>query len=128
MSNILIDLEAETCVWARGRVPYHHPTHGGTMHQEILIDGTAKPGDHVKIADAWVGHYPSLKGKKGTLVSRAGQFWSVKFEGQEAEILFNDNKGLQQLALDTRMPLVANLLLSHPIEITGGPDTKAEEL
>jgi hypothetical protein len=68
--------------------------------REIHIPDTFCLADRVKVSQAWLGHYPSLNGRAGTLVSRAGRFWAVQFEGINGPLLFNYNNGMQQLAFD----------------------------
>ena len=84
-----------SCVWALGRVEYTHPRHNkNDVSQSTIKLVSFAYKDHtilrkslpwaekVKIADAWLGIYPSLTEVTGTLVERVGSLgWSVEFEG-----------------------------------------------
>lgn len=94
--NVLLNRDAPTCFWAAAQVPYKPPGQGddGEKFVEFTL---SKSGDRVKIAQAFVGHYPQLCQIEGTLTNRAGRAWAVLFDGFEKEMLFNVDAGMRQL-------------------------------
>ena len=55
--NVIANRHAPACFWAEAQVPYVPPGQG---EQDQYVDCSAKSGDRVKIAQAFVGHYPTL--------------------------------------------------------------------
>jgi hypothetical protein len=54
---VISNRHAPACFWSEAQVPYVPPGQG---EQDKYVDFTAKKGDRVKIAQAFVGHYPTL--------------------------------------------------------------------
>ena len=91
-------------MWAEAQVPYKPPAQGEVQEQFVDLFKASK-GDRVKIAQGWVGHYPTLKQVHGTLGNRSGRGWAVRFDGCPQEMFFDVQAEMRQLVHATTAPL-----------------------
>uniref|UniRef100_A0A6T7N8U6 Uncharacterized protein n=1 Tax=Hanusia phi TaxID=3032 RepID=A0A6T7N8U6_9CRYP len=98
------NLNSPTNIWSQGCIPYSTPAHG-IVETEKFVDLKAAKGSRVKIAQAWVCHYPTLSKVVGTLTKQVGNGWAVLFDGENSELFFDVRNDMMQLVhVDPQAP------------------------
>jgi hypothetical protein len=58
--TVISNRHAPACFWGEAQVPFVCPGQSGSEPERYVDFKSSRTGDRVKIAQAWVGHFPTL--------------------------------------------------------------------